>query len=110
MKNFIQMYFLLRLDLCITHTKKSFFIVINPFASLHKVIRDQGVINILKILEQIVDKICMHKKLYYFNFENHILSILKNRILDTEMILINDRILPEAIEEERTRNIKMGNL
>ena len=89
--------------------RKSFIIVINPFAFLHKVIRDQGVIKYLKDIWT-VDKVCIHKKLSYFNFDNHIFSILKNRILDTEMILINDRVLPEAIGEARTGNIKMGNL
>ena len=89
--------------------RKSFIIVINPFAFLHKVIRDQDVIKYLKDIWT-VDKVCIHKKLSYFNFDNHIFSILKNRILDTEMILINDRVLPEAIGEARTGNIKMGNL
>ena len=89
--------------------RKSFFTVINPFAFLHKVIRDQGVIKYLKNTWT-VDKVFIYKKLYYFNFDNCIFSILKNRILDTEMILINDRVLPEAIGEARTGNTKMGNL
>lgn len=33
-----------------------------------------------------------------------------NGILDTEVILINDRILPKATVEARTRNIRRGNL
>lgn len=51
----------------------------------------------------------MHRKLYYFNFENCIFSILKNGSLNTEVILINGRILPKATEEARTRNIRRGN-
>lgn len=48
----------------------------------------------------------LHRKLYYFNFQNYIFSILKNGILDIEVILINDRIVLKATEEARTRNIK----
>lgn len=38
------------------------------------------------------------------------LLIMKDGILDTEVILINDRILPKATEEESTRNMRIYKL
>lgn len=51
-----------------------------------------------------------HRKLYYFDFHNYAFSILKNGVLNIDMIVINDRILPKATGETKTKNIRIGNL